>query len=257
VIWRGVYDSFRDVPCSGPSFAGDVWTGMMAEAGRQALTQLKAGSLDVSADRAPYAMSLGILATSRRLVVVDYGGGLGIDYLHALAAAPWLKPRLDYYIVETDAICALGREMFRGEERISFHAAIPAHLASVDIVHLNGVLQFVDDWAGLLERLAGLRPEWLSLSAIPAGAARTYASAQHNVEGSTIPAWFFRSDAFLKEVERLGYALVAKVSLRRHFEQENFPPELRVGFVKSFLFRRAVMLNSPGSDESGLAAGRS
>src|SRR6267143_968868 len=97
-----------------------------------------------------------------RVRVLDFGGGLGLDYLH-LVASLGAACAVDYHIVETPEICREAGGLYPGDAAVRFHTALPADLAEVDVATINTALQYVDDWAALLRALCAYRPRYVLL----------------------------------------------------------------------------------------------
>lgn len=240
-IWKGVYAHYRDVPTAGPGFAGEVW----ARAARESVVRLLAARqpggaipLEVANENA----LLPFLAASLRreggtVRILDFGGGLGESYLQLTSSAVGC-PAVDYHIVETPVICALGTELVGAESGLHFHDHLPADLRDVDIVYINSALQYVKDYASLLASLCAYQPAYILLVRLAAGDIPTYATAQRNVRGSTIAYWFLRVGEVIDLMGREGYRLVWKGAVERQYNQDNFPRQYRLGRYCSLLFAR-------------------
>jgi putative methyltransferase (TIGR04325 family) len=183
-VWEGVYAAFDEVPAAGPGFDGPVWT----ERSRAAVAALRS---------APRTFDEGFLAAivARRLgahgaaTVLDVGGGLGTGYarLRGGLADP---AGLRVAVVETAAVCREGAALFAGDPHVSFHTDLPADLRP-DVVHLGSSLQYLDDWRGLLGRLAAYGAAEFAFTDLTAVDIAPFVMSQRYFD-STIPVRFFR-----------------------------------------------------------------
>jgi putative methyltransferase (TIGR04325 family) len=195
-IWEGVFTHFRDVPESGPGFSGDSWISSIERDTAQAWAALRSeGSViphNIPPHHACFAQVVATLARPHQMLrVLDLGGGMGASYVNTRRC---LGPNveLDYWVVDNERSCQTGSAMASGDASLHFDSRVPTELDKIDLLLLSAMLQFVEDYQGLLEMLAAHRPEYWILCFVPAGSEiPTFASAQMNVPGSAIPVWFF------------------------------------------------------------------
>jgi putative methyltransferase (TIGR04325 family) len=178
-----------------------------------------------------------------RVQILDFGGGLGVGFVLLADALSNVANRVDYSIVEFDDTCRAGAELFTGKKGPLFHHTLPTSM-TFDIVHAASVLQYVEDWQGMVARLAAYGARYLVMTDVYLGEFATYVTSQ-NHHTSRIPHWFWNSWEFISSVERHGYTL----SVRTHCQlkvlgkdgplpMDNFPPELRVMHGSNLLFSR-------------------
>lgn len=244
VIWEGVYPSFREVPAGGAGFSSAEWSGKSAAR----LRELRAPEAAAVPQAVAYSSTLLhavaalALAEKPRLKVLDFGGGLGLTYASFLKAAG--DPQgLEYHVVENPEVCAEARREFAGDARVTFHDSLP-ELKGADIVHAQSSLQYVEDWKGMLRRLAGYGARRMILTDVPAGEFPTYASGQ-NYYGSRIPCWFFNAAEFIAVLESAGYRVILRTRFLGSYlgewqdhPMDNFPADKRVGRSCNFLLER-------------------
>lgn len=237
--WSGVYADFRSVPIAGPGFEGAVWRSEMTAWASSLRAQLERGELEVPEERSQLSVLVGAISSRGTTVrIIDVGGGLGIDYLFLRAAVPDLQGRVIYQIVESPGLCDLGTEMYRDDPSVQFLQQIPAERDGVDIVHANGVLQFVEDFRGFIKGLAEVAAPYLSLVGMPLVSRPTYASGQQNVPGSVIPSWFLNRGDVEHALESQRYRIVTRTRQARVFSQDNFSPDIRCGRITNLLCSR-------------------
>lgn len=245
-IWEGVYPSFREVPAGGDGFSSRSWS----EKSVARLRELRAPEAAAVPQAVAYSSTLLhavaalSLAEKPRLTVLDFGGGLGLTYASLLKAAGDPKG-LEYHVVENAEVCAEARREFSGDARVSFHDSLPS-LKGVDLVHAQSSLQYVEDWKGMIGRLAAYGARRMILTDVPAGEFATYASGQ-NYYGSRIPCWFFNAAEFAAALESWGYRVILRTrflgtylgSWQDH-PMDNFPADRRVGRSCNFLLERRI-----------------
>jgi putative methyltransferase (TIGR04325 family) len=149
-IWEGIYQNYRDVPVSGEGFDSETWIST-TYAYTEALLNNK--SLGGTGEYAllPFLSSL-VRNNLGHLTILDFGGGMGIEYIHLPRSLPE-DHLFKYYVVEGQGICETGSKLFAGDSRIQFYATLPKDLHHVDIVYIRSVLQYIDDYKGLLSQL--------------------------------------------------------------------------------------------------------
>jgi putative methyltransferase (TIGR04325 family) len=237
--WEGVYRHRRDVPSSGQGFDGRTWVAIEREAAESLLGRMRATRTiaeDAPHDRGLLGLLAALIGRRRGTVrVLDFGGGLGLDYLHLTRSLA--RPcEVDYHIVETREVCREGEQLFATDRCVHFHAALPALAADVDIVNINTALQYVDDYGALIKALCAYRPRYFLFLRLVAGDIPTYASAQYNMSGMVIPHWFFDVGQIVDLMMASGYGLLFKSASEQVLPQDNFPSRCRVGRACNLLF---------------------
>ncbi len=246
-VWEGVYRSFAEAPAVGPGFQGPRWRERSIAAARETLARAKAQEPIDYALRQRNAvlppLVAALLAGQERVDVLDLGGGLGTGYMVLMKTMPEAVRRVRYTVVEVESIARAGREIFAGLDGPEFHSTLP-DAARFDIVHAASVLQYIEDWDGLIARLADYGANFVSLADVFAGNFSTYVTTQHYYE-SRIPHWFFNAAQFTAAVEKSGYRLLLRAECDAKIlgqygplQMDNFPPGLRIAHTSNFLFSR-------------------
>ena len=236
--WKGVYSQLRQVPSSGPGFASDQWITLIRNSTERTQAAAKNyGTIPwfVVGDRALLPLLAATIGTyQERVSILDFGGGMGLDYINVNTSLPhhW---DISYYLVESPRVCETGAALWTGDERVHFHSTLP-QILQVDIVYIRSSLQYVEDYPGLLRQLAGYRPRYFLLVDIPAGDIPTYATGQHNVKGSIYPCWFFNVKEIIELMAQLGYILGFKGGQERKYDCSNFPQSHRLERMCNLLF---------------------
>lgn len=239
--WEGVYKHYRDVPASGGGYESGVVVSAMAEHTRKLKETLAAGlepEEEFDGDNLPLPLLAACASEGSPVRILDFGGGMGEGYLRLKAA---MTGPVEYHIVELELNCAEGRRLFEGAGDIFFHAALPKEMAGVDIAHINSALQYIEDYAGLLGRLADYKPRYILLARLSAVESETFASMQKNLEGTTLPYWFFNTGEIVQLLASKGYRLAYKKPSAKKYPQDGLPPDYRLpgGRMSNLLFSRS------------------
>lgn len=155
--------------------------------------------------------------------VLDFGGGTGFVYF--LVKPALRRPELvDWHVTDSSGLTRMGEQARRPDDRIRF--AVQPEGFDVDrfeIVYLNTVLQYVDDWRACLERLLAPRPPVLIFTRLLAGAIPTFVARQV-IGGTSTPCRFLNLDELLAFFGEYGYGadLIAPAcdSLAGHYADD-------------------------------------
>jgi putative methyltransferase (TIGR04325 family) len=239
-MWSGIYSSFDEVPVVGVGFDGRRFAEQTQHATRLLIEETrKQGLPKQTTCQNSLLPLLGAVAgqRSRKVSILDFGGGTGAAFVHILANAPsWLEIRFD--VVETASACELGQQLFADESRIRFHTTLPERDNQFDIVHISSALQYVTDYRKTLVDLCGFKAEYFLLANLSAAAIPTYATAQRVYDDMVVPYWFLNLDEVIDIMESESYRLLWKAAVEREYVQANFPPEYRLGRTCNLLFRQ-------------------
>ena len=122
-IWEGVYESFQEVPATGPGFRGEEWI-------RNSLKKIKilrdaAKENKTVPTVTSYRESLLPVITStvykelRRARILDFGDGIGFTYYQVARSLP-KADNFEYHIVEMKQVCEAGREFFKDMYKLGY-----------------------------------------------------------------------------------------------------------------------------------------
>jgi putative methyltransferase (TIGR04325 family) len=234
-VWDGVYPHLRDVPTFRADYASELTAEMVATTGA-ALTSLQNGQKPYLWHE-PFALVAGAMVSpSQPLRVVDFGGGTGSGYVQLLASLP-PSTRLDYLIVDSAEMGAAGRQLFAGDRQIRFAESLTA-AGQVDLIYVNSVFPYVEDYRGVLAELASLGAAQIFLGRLAAGSNPTFASRQLNLPGRVLAYWFLNIDEVSEILAQSGYRLVYDGFVDRTYDQSNLPATHRVERFRNILFAR-------------------
>lgn len=238
-VWDGIYSHFRDVPVEGRGFADDDWRRLSCKylhAIRHEAQQHRIIADNSLGARLPLPLVASWIAQdTKRIRILDLGGGLGPDYLVLVSSlAPDVK--VDYLIVEDAEMCDIGAEVFAGERGIRFSTSLPEDGTAFDLVYMNAVLQYLEDYPSMVRRLCSYNSRYVLAVRLLAGRIPTYATAQKNHPGSIIPVWFFNDQELTDRFADQGYRLLSTTCMRWPHDMSNFPESHRLSAYMNLLF---------------------
>lgn len=115
-IWDGIYASFQEAAHvqTGRGFSGDTYRIRAQAAAQECLSALKAGDPIPQFHKQrsgllPITVAM-MLGKSKRIRVLDFGGGFGIGYMTLMESIGADIERVEYVIVEVPEICDIGRK---------------------------------------------------------------------------------------------------------------------------------------------------
>lgn len=192
--WSGVFKTFADVP----HVRDDPrWLETLDDLA----DELRQGLAPSTGDRASLPLLVGALGRAGH--IVDFGGGLGVDYLSLRRACPTIP--VTYTVVDLPVVCVRGRAVIP-DPGVRFVDTIPD--ARADILYANSVLQYCEDWRETLGTLCRrLRPRHALFVRLAAGE-ESYITMQRNGSGATLPMWILPRGAVVETMAHYGFRTV-------------------------------------------------
>ncbi|MBF0447827.1 MAG: methyltransferase, TIGR04325 family [Magnetococcales bacterium] len=237
-IFSGIYDTFEETRANDRPFESAGWFDNVREKVRQAYER---GMVDEQ-----YVLPLlaALAGQNERITILDFGGGVSAIYPQVLDALP-TGTQLDFHVVDTAASCREGRDCHRGDNRIQFHEQLPDNLQDIQIVHLGSVLQYIDDWQGLLRTLAKLQADYMLISDAMVGPFASFVTVQ-DYYGQKIPFRFTNLDELVQFFDgQLDYRLCYKSKYlpsiqgtKGFYKMDNFSQPYRLELSSHLLFKR-------------------
>lgn len=224
-VWEGVYESFSHAGGDIDAFESQSWIQKQQIEVNKALESLKVGG-HASQD---YPLSLVVamaLATHDKLTILDFGGGMGIQYIELLAKVPDARTKVRYHIVEGQSLNKNLPPDLKHFPNLSFHTSLEDIQENVDIIHTGSSIQYIEDWKNLLTRLTQqFKAKYLIFSDLLAGNVPTFVSHQLYYD-KKIPHVILNWDEFEKFVTKdIGYILRYKSKfIRKILDQEEVYP---------------------------------
>jgi len=170
------------------------------------------------------------------LNVLDFGGAAGVDFANLLAA---VDPSIDvrYLVVDFPKVCAVGRDHWRDDKRISFSDALP-QAAQFDLVYSWSSIQYVPDPLALLAQFASYRPSAILLAGSPFTSGEAFVRAQVN-QSVPFPQWVLSLPKVEQRMRECGYDMAFHVAGEDDYNVDNYPPRYRVPNSASLLFLKS------------------
>lgn len=248
-IWEGIYPSFAAAACdaAGNGFSGHTYQQRSNIAIRECLSavQRKQSVPLFHKQRSTYLPPLVAMLSSQnaKVKILDFGGGLGIGYLTLFESIPGANDLVEYLIVELPEICEEGKRLYEELSPIEFTSDLPDS-QQLNLIHSSSAIQYIEDWSGLLRKLAGYGAEYILLSDVFAGEIDSFVTLQ-NYYGSRIPHWFLNLDELVDTLTGTGYTLKMKTvatSKRLGVEDvlpmKHFPPKHQLEHSLHLLFNK-------------------
>lgn len=164
--------------------------------------------------------------------VLDWGGALG--HYHALARVLVPDAELDYHVKELAAVCREGRKL---SPEVTFHEGETCLERNYDLVLASGAIQYVEDWSGLLARLAPATGRYLLILKVPVTDAPSFVTLQRAYEygyETEFLGWALNRAEIRTEAQRAGLELVREFFLAMSLDIAHAPGSVHHA---GFLFR--------------------
>lgn len=244
-LWEGIYPSYQDVPTMGEGYNGDVWINSRTASTKSLIEALEVGgtvpvTLGFRYSSLAFLAAL-VLQNKDTARVLDFGGGMGVAYPQ-LRKSLFAPDAVEYFVVDNERSCEVGATLFRKYPHIHFHAKLDESIPDVDIVFVSGALQYIQDYQGIIQMLAGYHSAYFLYTFLSAGDIPTYMSSQRNLKGSVFPAWFFNIHELEAIMAGVGYGLMFKASMgtEDQLNMANFRNEYCLNHMANLLFSRQV-----------------
>jgi len=210
-VWEGVFTSFEEAGGDHDAFTTERWLAKQTDKVIAQHHQLEHGMLGTCKD---YPLPLVVamtLASQPTVSILDFGGGMGSQYLDLLAKVRHARERVTYVVVEGEAtLSCVPPEIQKGYPTLSFRPTLDGLDTPFDIVHIGSTLQYIEKWQDLLTRLIQTHhPRYCVLSDLLAGDIPTFVTHQLYY-GKRIPVNFISFKECLKILEELSYKLFFK-----------------------------------------------
>jgi putative methyltransferase (TIGR04325 family) len=236
--WQGIYAHRRDVPSDNASYDDEIEVRKHYDWTRAALDLVHAGKQPILWHDTLAVVAAIISSRNNAVSVLDFGGAVGSGYVQLLGSLP-KNAAIQYHVVDLPKMCAAGHQLFAGDPRITFHTCLPSLDDALDIVYASSVLQYVDDYGGLLRQLGSAQATFILLGQLAAGDIPTFATKQMNLVEKILAYWFLNRDEVGDSLAEAGYELVYDGLGDQVYDQSNFPDTHRIGRMRNMLFRRS------------------
>lgn len=245
-IWEGVFNSFAETNCDLDVHADAIWINKQQNKINTQLELLENNSLSspsaISRDY-PLAIVVAILLAQQDNVnILDFGGGMGSQYLELIAKIPKAMDNIHFHVIDNDATVQNLPSKIHNFTRLTFASTLHSNNFTTDIVHIGSTLHYIDDWQGLLQNLLSIyQPKYLILSDLLAGDIPTFVSCQLYY-GKRIPIRMFNLAEVCAFIEQFGlkniYQALYEVELLGQKTLANFalPEQYRLNNTVNIIF---------------------
>jgi putative methyltransferase (TIGR04325 family) len=241
-VWEGVYESFTHAGGDMDAFDTDRWIQKQQLEVKKALETSKAGGQASQDYPLPIVVAMA-LATQKALTVLDFGGGMGIQYVELLAKVPEAPTRVKYIIVEGQSTVDNVPIELRQYPQLSFLTNFATIKDNVDIIHIGSTLHYIEDWKALLENLVQqFHPKYIVFSDLLVGDVSSFVSHQKYYDKS-IPVWMINIQNFRNCMDKLKYQAIHQshfqANILGHENLPNFalPEDKRIQKTLNVIFR--------------------
>jgi len=246
-LWEGIYQSFEEVGGDHDAFDTDIWINKQKDKIQLDLNILKesTGSSRINTSK-DYPLSLVVamlLAQQGNISILDFGGGMGSQYLELISKVPPAKDHVKYFVVDgKKTLDNTPREM-KAFSNLSFHESLDEVEKKVDILHIGSALQYIEDWKGLLFYLIEkFDPKYFVFSDLLVGDIPTFVSSQIFYD-KKIPVKHYNTEDFRQHLEakfHLLYKTFFSTEILGKNELPNYslPEKFRLKHSMNMIFKR-------------------
>ena len=182
-----------------------------------------------------YAYVLTLAARKQdSLRILDWGSGAGHYYLISKALLPDVP--LEYHCHDTPLLCELGRELL---PIAHFHEKVDdVFKRKYDLVLASSSIQYFEDWAEILQKLAAVTGRHLYITRVPVvRRVPSFVVVQRPYQygyRTEYLGWFLNRREFLKRAEDIGLDLVREFLIQERPIVKGAPEQSE---SRGFLFR--------------------
>lgn len=240
-VWEGVYNSFAEAGGDFDVWDSEIWIAKQLNRTSEAIEKYKSGSL-VSKD---YPLSLIVameLCKNDKLSVLDFGGGMGLQYLEVISKVPEAIEKLDYYIIDGKSSIENRPSELDHFQKLHFFDSLDAVEEKIDIIHIGSTLQYIEDWQGLLTELQEkYSPRLFVFSDLMAGDIPTFVSHQIFYE-KRMPIIMFNLSNFIDTLVKIQYKLLyqtlfqVKILESNELPNRQLPEKYRIKHTVNLVF---------------------
>ncbi len=154
-LWKGVFKDFQEANGDKNVFNENIWITKqqvkvldflknMQEPSKENIVVTPKYPLDV--------MAALILSEKNEVSILDFGGGMGLQYLDLINKIPKYN-NIFYSIIEEKNVVKSVPEELQYFFNLSFYDDFSVVSKNFDILFMGGVLQYIEDWKNLLKIL--------------------------------------------------------------------------------------------------------
>ena len=247
-VWKGIYESFPKVNQTLEAFSLQRWL----ERQRLEATDLYENSKSENLQSFLGKILIGYTTTLKgKVKILDWGGGLALEYIKLLKSNYPVED-LEYFVIETEAVCQLGRDFYSksrfpkfsgSRESIHFYPQLKQIDIPYDIFHCDSSFQYLEHWREVIDTVCEKSPKLILLCGMLCGHIPSFATVQ-NYYDHQLPVWFLNKDELMEHMSKNGYEMVyEEFDNARYFGKvcnlpmDNFPQKYQLKRKYNLCFR--------------------
>jgi putative methyltransferase (TIGR04325 family) len=225
-VWQGVFKNFEEAGGDLDAFDSDIWITKQKKKIYKHLENIKKNASYTKDYPLPIIVSM-LLSIKKQLTVLDFGGGMGAQYLEIIAKVPDSKKRITYLVVDgKKSIQSRPIELNTYKNLKFYDNYSQIKSRKIDIVHIGSTLQYIEYWENILQDFENnFQPEYFVFSDLLAGDIPIFITHQI-FYGKKIPHLFLNWKKFKGFMESsLQFQLTFKTQFKHNIlDQDNIFP---------------------------------
>ena len=237
-IWEGVYQTYSDaskeVNKYSNIFLGDSWY----QHQKNMLIKVLSDSMPrVAPLLMPYICGL----DTKRLSIIDFGGGIGLDYYRITQHTKCVID--NYTVIENEALVNLLTSDKQGDEILKFFSDFP--IKKYDIFYsVNSIHYLVDPLDSLINIIQNTQPSSVILGGVLLSTLDQFFTNQFR-GNLAATVCFIELNQLVTQLKKLGYDLIYNIKTINSYDgmiqeipSHNLPPKYRDIDKRDLIFRR-------------------
>jgi putative methyltransferase (TIGR04325 family) len=247
-LWEGVYKSFSEAGGDYDAFDSEIWITKQKSRIVEGLEKHSSATFASKDYPLPLVVSMA-LAEKGSLEILDFGGGMGLQYLEMIAKVPEAEHSVRYHIVDGAASIHNRPKEMDQFKNLHFSSDLPDVIGKMDIVHIGSTLQYIENWQGLLADInTRYQPQYFVFSDLLAGDVPTFVSHQIFYD-KRIPHLFINLSEFISFIrEKVGMSMLFQTKFIRAilnqediFPNQSLPKSHRIDRPYNLIFSKCKM----------------
>lgn len=246
-VWEGIFSSFSEAGGDFDAFDGPRWLEKQSLKIRNIAEEYKSNRTfqctGVSQDYSLPLVAAVMIAQQRTLDILDFGGSLGAQFFELLSKVPLKESQLIYRVLDGKALIESRPSVLNQFSNLLFSSSLMEVPQTYNILNLNSVIQYIDDWQGLLSSIVHQDLEYAVFSDILAGEVPGFVTLQQHYE-KKIPVRMLNVHELISLMDKLGQKLIYKSFYNGNIlNQDNLPnsalpPEYQLKKSLNLVFAR-------------------
>lgn len=182
-IWEGVFNNFAETNCKVDIHFDPRWLKKQVTKIQNKLTIVENDNLTsptaITKDYPLAIVTSMLLVQQNHINIIDFGGGMGEQYLELIAKIPNAIEKINFHIIEHESTIQNLPKKIQTFKKLTFANNLEVKLHSTDILHIGSTLHYLDNWQEILKNLLTIyQPKYLILSDLLAGNIPTFITCQ-------------------------------------------------------------------------------